>query len=112
VQTVVALRQLCLSRLCQKVLLIVPASLRFNWLLELERWAPEVAARPLLGDKEDRMATYALPIPVLVSTYEQIRMDAHSICGNRRFDLVILDEAQRIGWLRSMPRLNERDIRT
>jgi len=96
VQTVVALRELCLSHACHRILLIVPTSLRFNWLQEFEEWAPELAVRPLLGDVEDRTATYALPIPVIVSTYEQIRTDAHVFSHSRRFDLVILDEAQRI----------------
>jgi len=96
IQTVVALRELCLSYSCHRVLLIVPTSLRFNWLQEFEKWAPELAVRPLLGDEEDRRATYSLPIPVIVSTYEQIRSDAHIFSHGRRFDLVVLDEAQRI----------------
>jgi SNF2 family DNA or RNA helicase len=96
IQTVVALRELCLSHSCHRVILIVPTSLRFNWLQEFEKWAPELAVRPLLGDEEDRLATYSLPIPVIVSTYDQIRTDAHLLSHSRPFDLVVLDEAQRI----------------
>lgn len=42
------------------------------------------------------MATYLLPIPVLIASYEQIRNDAPKMTSAFHFDLVILDEAQRI----------------
>jgi SNF2 family DNA or RNA helicase len=96
VQTAVALSELFLSFDCHRAILIVPTSLRLNWITELEKWAPMIAVRPLMGDVEDRIATYSLPIPVIVSTYEQIRTDAHYLSHSTPFDLVILDEAQRI----------------
>ena len=94
VQVAVALRS---GRLDYgRVLLVVPASLSLNWQRELETWAPELAVRRLAGSAEDRAFTYRLPIQVLIASYDQIRGDSHSLHGSAHFDLVIVDEAQRI----------------
>ena len=79
-----------------RVLIVAPASLTFNWMTELSTWAPYVAARRLEGDVEDRSAFYLLPIPVLVGSYEQLRVDGLDRVPQGTFDLVVLDEAQRI----------------
>ena len=94
VQTAVALT-LTKERL-RRVLLITPASLCLNWQRELQRWARELVVRRVIGDSEDRVATYRLPIRVLIASYEQIRSEIHSFEAGLLFDLVILDEAQRI----------------
>lgn len=80
----------------QRVLLIAPASLCLNWQRELEKWAPDLAVRRVIGDAEDRAATYHLPIRVLIASYEQIRSDVYRFNADISFDLTILDEAQRI----------------
>lgn len=80
----------------ERVLIVAPASLTLNWIEELSAWAPEVAARRLQGNATDRAALYALPIPVLVGSYEQIRMDGIDRIPRNTFDLIVLDEAQRI----------------
>jgi SNF2 family DNA or RNA helicase len=96
VQTAVAI-DLCLRQKgCDRALIISPASLRLNWERELNRWAPGLAVKRVLGRSEDRLAYYLLPIPVLIASYEQIRADMPSIAPSVAFDLVILDEAQRI----------------
>jgi len=79
-----------------RVLVVAPASLTYNWMAELSTWAPNVAARRLEGDAEDRSALYLLPIPVLVGSYEQLRVDGLDRVPQGTFDLVVLDEAQRI----------------
>ena len=79
-----------------RVLIVAPASLTFNWMTELSTWAPYVTARRLEGDVEDRSALYLLPIPVLVGSYEQLRVDGLDRVPQDTFDLVVLDEAQRI----------------
>ena len=43
-----------------------------NWQRELERWAPELVTRRLMGSQADRIAYYELPIAVLIATYEQV----------------------------------------
>ena len=85
----------------RRVLLIVPTSLCLNWQRELETWAPELAVRRVMGNSEDRAITYRLPIQVLIASYEQVRIDSRKFYGDVRFDLVILDEAQRIKNLNS-----------
>ncbi len=79
-----------------RALIVVPASLTLNWMAELSTWAPGIAARRLEGDAADRDALYALPIPVLVGSYEQVRSDGIDRIPRGTFDLVVLDEAQRI----------------
>ena len=67
-----------------------------NWMSELAIWAPSLTVRRVTGDVRDREAFYLLPIPVLVSSYEQIRQDGLDRIPSNTFDIVILDEAQRI----------------
>ena len=80
----------------RRVLIICPAPLCLNWQREIESWAPEIAVRRVIGDANDRVATYRLPVQVLIASYEQIRSDAKNFASGTEFDLVVLDEAQRI----------------
>ena len=94
VQTIVALN---LDRVRYKrVLLITPSSLCLNWYKELQKWAPGLRVRRVTGDAEERSVTYRLPIQILIASYEQVRADHQRIFRTVAFDLVILDEAQRI----------------
>ena len=79
-----------------RALVVAPSALTSNWMTELATWAPSLTVRRVLGDAHDRRAFYLLPIPVLVSSYEQIRQDGLDRIPSRNFDIVILDEAQRI----------------
>ena len=79
-----------------RALIVAPASLTMNWMLELATWAPSLTVRHVQGNTREREAFYLLPIPVLVSSYEQIRQDGLDRIPSNSFDLVILDEAQRI----------------
>ena len=96
VQAAVALSLLLPSCEYGRALVVVPASLRLNWERELSSWAPNLSVRRLQGDAEDRFALYRLPVNVLVGSYEQTRDDAIALSSEIRFDVVILDEAQRI----------------
>lgn len=97
VQACVALALLLETRSAvNRVLIVAPASLTLNWMAELSMWAPTVAARRLEGDAADRDALYSLPVPVLVGSYDQIRFDGIDRIPSGTFDLVVLDEAQRI----------------
>ena len=99
VQTAVALRTG--RKIYRKVLLIVPTSLCLNWERELQIWAQGLAVRRVIGNFEDRAYTYRLPVQILIASYEQVRMDSRRFFGDIRFDLVIVDEAQRIKNLNS-----------
>ena len=97
VQTAVALAILLNGRSeVSRALIVAPTSLTTNWMMELATWAPSVTARRVQGDTRAREAFYLLPIPVLVSSYEQIRYDGLDRIPSDTFDLVVLDEAQRI----------------
>ncbi len=97
VQTAVALALVMSTRKdMNRALIVVPAALKMNWMVELTKWAPSLTVRGVVGDAREREAFYLLPIPVLVGSYEQIRQDGFGRIPFGTFDIVILDEAQRI----------------
>lgn len=97
VQTAVALTLLLEGRSeIRRALIVAPASLIANWMSELALWAPSLTVRRVQGNAPEREAFYLLPIPVLVGSYEQIRQDGLDRIPSETFDIVILDEAQRI----------------
>jgi SNF2 family DNA or RNA helicase len=98
VQTAVALALLLQGRhpAIGRAIIVAPASLTLNWQREIDRWAPSITVRRVAGDARAREAYYLLPIPVLIASYEQIRFDALDRIPADTFDLVVLDEAQRI----------------
>lgn len=79
-----------------RALIVAPAPLVVSWMQELKTWAPSLTARRLIGNSESRQAMYLLPIPVVVGSYEQIRLDSFDRIPSDTFDLVLLDEAQRV----------------
>ncbi len=98
VQAIVAFRVLLRQGKALQALVVCPKSIRLNWMRELERWAPELISLPIAGSRETRHAGWRGYIGrshVLVATYDSVRQDSEIIRG-RPFDLVILDEIQRI----------------
>ena len=96
VQVAVSLEILQRKLQLTRALVVVPASLKLNWETELRRWAPSLSVQRIRGDAEDRGSYYLLPINVLIVSYEEIRLDMIGPLNNVRFDVVVLDEAQRI----------------
>lgn len=96
VQAAVALQLTLRLTKFDRALIVVPASLKLNWQRELARWAPNLLVRQVQGNIEERLTLFVLPIQVLIASYEQIRVDAANIDPSVHFDVVILDEAQRI----------------
>ena len=101
VQVAVALSLLIPKSNHGRALIVVPAALRINWEREIQKWAPRLSVRRLQGDTQERFANYRLPIDVLIGSYEQIRQDALWLSSEVRFDVVVLDEAQRVKNLNS-----------
>lgn len=96
VQVAVALEILWHKKQLYRSLVVVPASLKLNWETELRRWAPSLSVQRVRGDAADRRAYYLLPINVLIVSYEEIRLDINDFPSDVCFDVVVLDEAQRI----------------
>jgi SNF2 family DNA or RNA helicase len=96
VQTITAARLVVTNNVTARILIVVPKALCQNWYEEFRCWAPELNVKIVRGNRNSRLASYLLPIPVIIATYEQIRLDINIIDYNEKFEIVILDEAQRI----------------
>ena len=99
VQAIAAIRILCYARLVQSALLVVPASLLDQWRREVRRWAPELRVVLVRGNATDRAWQWRSDAHVKIVSYETLRADNESSAGWARrqlWDLVVLDEAQKI----------------
>ena len=79
----------------RRVLVISPASLRGEWLEQIEKFT-HLAATIVEGPKRQRQSAYHSQSFFLLTNYEQIRRDLHFINEDLQPDLIVLDEAQRI----------------
>jgi SNF2 family DNA or RNA helicase len=82
----------------RRVLVVCPKGLVSNWTRELADWAPELVVAVIEGDPQRRRWQWALPdVPVKVANYEVLVRDRDLVAElGLAFDLVVLDEAQRI----------------
>jgi SNF2 family DNA or RNA helicase len=97
-QAISALRMLLHAGEIANVLLVCPKPLVTNWLREFALWAPELPAIIIEGDPPRRAWQWQLAdAPVKIANYELLCRDL-SLVADRllHFDLVVLDEAQRI----------------
>ena len=97
-QAITTIRLLLHSGNVREVLLICPKPLVTNWQREFKQWAPEIPVCIIEGDQRRRRWQWELTdMPVKISNYETILRDRAEVGdGRRAFDLVVLDEAQRI----------------
>lgn len=99
VQAVAAIRILCRRRTIEQALLVVPAGLIDQWRRELRRWAPELRVVAIRGTPEQRDWLWTLGAHASLVSYETLRSDAAAglrAVVARSWDLVVLDEAQKI----------------
>lgn len=97
-QAITSIRMLLLSGELQNVLLVCPKPLVTNWMREFKQWAPEIPLAIIEGDSAKRNWIWTNPqAPVKIANYELMMRD-HEILHEQglHFDLVVLDEAQRI----------------
>mgnify|MGYP001672202955 CR=1 FL=1 len=78
-------------------LVVAPTSLLYNWLDEIEKFAPMLTARAVTGTKGEREAirTDSAPCDLLVTTYNTLKRDIDAY-EKQKFRYVFLDEAQHI----------------
>ncbi len=98
-QTITAIRLLIRSGQIRRVLLVCPKPLLPNWQREFRAWAEELPFVVVEGDTERRRLTWTMPgVPILIANYESLVRDFASFPEGEfpKFDLVVLDEAQRI----------------
>ncbi|MFO0968524.1 MAG: DEAD/DEAH box helicase [Gemmataceae bacterium] len=97
-QVIIALRLLFHSGLIQRALVVCPKPLVINWTRELKTWAQDLPFEVIAGDTPTRKAQWlASRCPVKLVNYELLTRDADFVQDETvHFDVVVLDEAQRI----------------
>lgn len=103
-QAITAIRLLLRCGEVRRVLLVCPKPLVSNWRREFELWAPEIPVMTIEGDPQKRRWQWELvDIPVKIANYELLPRDQEFFTATDEtgqpkvtFDLVVLDESQRI----------------
>ncbi len=98
-QTITALRLLLRCGQVRRVLLVCPKPLIPNWQREFRMWGEELPIVTIEGDSARRRMLWTMPgTPILIANYELLARDLELLDDAEapRFDLVVLDEAQRI----------------
>ena len=97
-QTVVTLRLLAHQGLVRRALLVCPKPLVSNWRREFTQWAPELPVTIMEGSQSQRQWLWNnAEQGVLIANYELIVRDRElAVNVPTPFDLMIIDEAQRI----------------
>ena len=99
-QAIAAIRLLSAHAVIQNYLIVMPAGLLRQWRRQLRDWAPELKLSTVVGTATARSAAWAADATVYITSYDLLRSDLlmRSSHGpsHRRWDLVVIDEAQRI----------------
>jgi SNF2 family DNA or RNA helicase len=97
-QAILALRLLFHQGMIRRGLIVAPKPLVHNWSRELKQWAPDVPFEAFGGDADDRRRTWLVSnSPLKLINYESLTRDADLANDpSVHFDVVVLDEAQRI----------------
>ncbi len=96
-QAITAIRLLLRMGEVRSVVLICPKPLVSNWRREFGMWAPEIPLCVIEGDQARRRWQWRQAAPVKIANYELMTRDQDIVLDSSlHFDLVVLDEAQRI----------------
>ena len=100
VQAIAAIRILTHQRTVESVLIAAPAAIVQQWQREYRRWAPELRTLIIRGPAHDRAWQWNAEVHAAIVSYDTLRSDlgtgAMSAPGRKLWDVVVLDEAQRI----------------
>ena len=94
VQTMAAVELLARERGIERVLVVAPASVKYQWESEIRKFTDR-PVQVIEGLQEDRLAQYAQPTFYRLVNYEQVLRDRDALNAWNP-DLIVLDEAQRI----------------
>ena len=97
-QAIATVRMLLRAGYIKNTLLICPKPLVTNWQREFKAWAPEVTVAVVKGNRHQREWHWKTETAMVkVANYELMTRDEAMIVDpSNQYDLVILDEAQRI----------------
>jgi SNF2 family DNA or RNA helicase len=97
-QAIVAIRLMLHAGLLRDALIVCPKPLVPNWSRELRMWAGDIPVEVIGGDSEARHCGWLISnSPIKLVNYELLGRDADLVeQAGKVFDLVVLDEAQRI----------------
>ena len=97
-QAITAIRLLLHAGEIRRVLLVCPKPLVTNWQREFHLWAPEAPLMVIEGEQAKRHWQWRLPdSPIKIANYELLQRDREVLAEpDLHFDLVVLDESQRI----------------
>ena len=102
IQVIAALRILLVQRRIATALIVTPVSLLDQWRNELAKWAPEIRAMIIRGSPSERQWLWESTDQVHIAFvgYQTLLSDysssTHSVVGQKTWDVVVIDEAQRI----------------
>jgi len=94
IQAIAAAELLRRRRGIERVLVVAPASVKYQWKTEIEKFC-DFSAQVIDGPLAQRRKLYAAPSFFNLTSYELVLKDLEEV-RNLRPDLIILDEAQRI----------------
>lgn len=94
VQTLAAAELMAKERGIERVLVVAPASVKYQWRSEIERFTNR-SVQVIEGNQEERNSLYAQPTFYRLINYELVLRDLDAINAWHP-DLIVLDEAQRI----------------
>ena len=96
VQTIVALKYKYEREGLFRCLIVVPNSLISNWVREFNIWFSESMIHTVEGDAKNRLIQLERTNGFLIASYEQIRIAYEQPNKVPSFELVVLDEVQKI----------------
>jgi SNF2 family DNA or RNA helicase len=97
IQAVAAMRLLLNRGVVKRALILCPKTLVYDWYQKLWIWAPDLRVIPIEGKQKRRCWYWRTPCHVNIVGYEAWRDDLKAGHADpAAYDLVILDEAQRI----------------
>lgn len=95
IQAIAAVALLRSLKGIERVLVVLPASLKAEWEDQIARFT-DFPVSVVSGPRAERLRQYAAPEVFTLVNYEQVLIDGHDINRLVRPDVIILDEAQRI----------------